>query len=262
MSAECKFVPMSDANTWRLRTTATLPFQLHEKVGLNVGAIERLCQVAGFRHLRIQNDPNGETSQAIPQVVGFDARGAAIAGKAAFKEVPTSQFDYSPGLKFERGFKQARWKNLTVSLNTQEMKQRILRSDGKVTDSEEWGRETDKALKRAVIKSGTRHLVCDFDCYDKGMALLVYSLISTWTAFLARGGKVDLGPYETAGVFILYTVVFGAYTTAWGSSKYGKEKSGEGQRAGLIFGPEIDRAITLAVLTYTSKLAKGIPEDK
>ena len=252
---------MPDANTWRLRTTATLPFQLHEKVGLNVGAIERLCQVSGFRHLRIQNDPNGETSQAIPQVVGIDARGTAIAGKAAFKEVPTSQFDCSPEHEY-LAFKQARWSDLTVSLNTQEMKQRILLSDNKVTDSEEWGRETDKAIKRSVIKSGIRHLVCGLDAYDKVISLLIYSLVSTSTIFVARGGRVDLGPYETAAVFISFAVGIGAFTTAWGSSRYGKEKPGEGQRVNLINGPELDRAIALAVLTYTSKLAKGIPEDK
>lgn len=258
MSLEHKFVPMSEANTWRLRTTATLPFQLHESVGLNVGRIETLCQIAGFRYLKIQNDPNGETSQAVPLVVGVGRDGQAVASRAAVKNVPTYQFDSSQVFDVRWPMKQARWKDSTISLNTEEMKQRILLSDERVTDSNEWGKQIDKALKGAAMKGGVRHLVSGLDRFEKIMTPFFYALIfSNDLVTIAKGESPEAIPISATSIVITGTLMTGLY-----SLRYGVEKPGGGRRVSLFYGPELDRAIALAVFTYTSKLAKGIPGDK
>jgi len=261
MSPEREFVPMSEANTERVRTTATLPFQLHERVGLNVKRIHSICQLAGFSHLKIQNDPSGETSQAVPQIVGLDRNGSAVAGKAAVKNVPTYQSDYSPDPVFDVGrpMKQAVWKNLTVSLNTEEMKQRILLSDERVTDSSEWGKQIDEALKKATLRSGVRHLVGDIGRVEKILSLFFYTLV--YSEDLVSIAKDDTSLLEAIPMFATSFALTGVVMTAMNSLAYGTEKPGEGRRASFFFGPELDRAIALAVSTYTGRLAKGLSED-
>ena len=264
MSAERKFVPMPEANTSRLRTTATLPFQLHEEVGLNVKRLHAICQVSGFSHLRIRNDPQGETSQEIPQVVGIDREGTAIAGKVKIKKVPTFQFDHSPvdhspAFVFGRHWKQSRWQNLTISLNTEEMKQRIRLSDESVKNPTMWGEEIHRALKSGTLKAGTHHLLKDFKRFEKIFTLFMYTLMSSEEILsVARG---DLGLGNLAPTLAVDAVLIGTFMTVMHSLGYGVEKPGEGRRISLFFGPELDRAVTLLVLTHTQSLAKGITEN-
>lgn len=262
MSIEQKFVPMSEANTVRVRTTATLPFQLHEEVGLNLKRIDAICQVGGFQYLKIQNDPKGETSHAVPQIVGIDRSGSAVAGKVRLKEAPTFQSEYTPDTPafYLDRMKQGRWKNLTILLNTEEMKRRILSSDARVTDPSEWGNEINKALKMAMVKNGTRHLVKDLDRFDQFFTLLFYSLVySDEIISLAKG---ESGPLETLSKMAGSLAITGMVMTTLYSTFYGVEKPGKGRRISLFYGPELDRTAVLLALAYTSRLAKGISKDK
>ena len=259
MSVERKFVPMPEANTSRLRTTATLPFQLQEEVGLNIKRLHAICQVAGFRHLRIQNDPQGETSQAVPQVVGVDHDGTAIAGKAKIKRASTFQAAYSPSPEYELLWKQARWQNLTISLNTEEMKQRILLSDENVRNPERWGEEINGVLKKAVIKEGVHHLVNDFKWYEKLLTLFGFAVFFSDEIVNALAGNLE--PKTIVPRIAFSYALFGTLMTGLHSFLWGAERQGGGRRISLFYGLELDRAIALAVLTYTQRLAKGITED-
>lgn len=260
MSLERKFVPMSEANTERIRTTATLPFQLHEEVGLNVKRLHLICQVSGFSHLRIRNDPQGETSQEVPQVVGIDRDGTAIAGKAKIKKAPTFQLDHSPAFMFEKPWRQARWQNLTISLNTEEIKQRILLSDESVNNPIIWGKEIHKALKSGTLKAGTHHLLKDFESYEKILTLLGFALHSSFEIGGALTGNIE--PEAVVPRIAYRIALLGTVMTGLHSFLYGLEKPGEGRRISIFFGPELDRAAALLALTYTQRLAKGISEDK
>ena len=259
MSPERKFVPMSEANTERIRTTATLPFQLHEEVGLNVKRLHVICQVSGFSHLRIRNDPQGETSQEVPQIVGIDRDGTAMAGKAKVKKVPTFQIDYSPTSEYGEPWKQARWQNLTISLNTEEMNQRILLSDESVKNPTMWGEEIHKALKSGTLKAGTRHLVKDFERYEKLLTLLGFTLHSSFEIGGALTGNIE--PEAVVPGIAYRIALLGTVMTGLHSFLYGLEKPGEGRRISLFFGPELDRAAALLALTYTQRLAEGITEN-
>ena len=259
MSAERKFVPMSEANTGRLRTTATLPFQLQEEVGLNVKRLHTICQVAGFRHLRIQNDQEGETSQSVPQVIGIDNDGTAIAGKAKIKRAPTFHVDYSPTSKYMEYWKQSVWQNLTISLNTEEMKQRILLSDESVGNPTRWGEEINGALKKAAIKEGTRHLVKDFRRFEKLLTLFGFAAATSSEMIDALTGNLE--PEAIVPRIASSVVLFGTIMTGLHSLTSGPERQGEGRRISLFFGPELDRAVALLALTYTQRLAKGITEN-
>jgi len=259
MSVEHQFVPMSEANTACLRTTATLPFHLHEEVGLNVKRIHAICQVSGFRHLVIRNDPEGERSRATPQVVGIDRNGSAVGGKVAFREVPAFKSDYTEVHYGTFPQKQARWKNVVISLNTQEITQRILHSERKVTDSDEWGKEINKALKKAMTESGTRHLVKDLTRID-----LIFTLVGNWLIYkndLIEIVKEGIDPQVALSRLALRTVSVGVIFTTISSLFDGVEKPGEGRRVSLLYGPELDRAVVLLALAYSSRLAKGISKD-
>jgi hypothetical protein len=260
MSIENKFVPMSEANTERIRTTATLPFQLHEQVGLNVRRIHTICQVAGFRSIRIQNDQRGETSQSFPQIVGIDRNGSAVAGKVALKEVPTYQSDFPHGDSLSEADKQSRWKNLNISLNTEEMKQRILLSGRRVTDSLEWGKQLDSVLKRAMVKNGALHLVKDITRSEQKNALLLYTAFASFR--LLSHAIYNYGPQEFLFYSTLHFVITGTSITTMSSAVSGVERSGQGRRVSLFYGPELDRALILLAIAYTSRLAKGVPKDE
>ena len=259
MSAERKFVPMSEANTGRLRTTATLPFQLQEEVGLNVKRLHAICQVAGFRHLRIQNDPEGETSQSVPQIIGIDNNGTAIAGKAKIKKAHTFHVDYSPTSEYKKPWKQARWQNLTISLNTEEMKQRILLSDESVRDPTRWGEEINRALRKAATKEGVRHLVNDLERFEKLLTLFAFALVSSDEIVDALAGNIE--PKTVVPRIAFSFALLSAVMTGIDSLGYGREKPGGGRRISLFLGPELDRAVALLALTYTQRLAKGITEN-
>ena len=252
-------MPMPEANTSRLRTTATLPFQLQEEVGLNIKRLHAICQVAGFRHLRIQNDSEGETSQAVPQIVGVDRDGTAMAGKAKIKKAHTFHVDYSPTFEYKKSWKQARWQNLTISLNTEEMKQRILLSDESVRDSTRWGKEINGALKKAAIKGGVRHLVNDLERFEKLLTLFGFALCSSSEIMSALAGNIE--PKTVVPRIAFSFALLGTVMTALDSLGYGREKPGGGRRISLFLGPELDRAVALLALTYTQRLAKGITED-
>ena len=216
--------------------------------------------MGGFRYLKIQNDPRGETSRAIPQVVGIDRSGSAVAGKVGMKEAPTFQSEYTLDPHSDRPQKQARWKDLTISLNTEEMKRRILASDGRVTDPRQWGEEINSVLRRTMVRNGTRHLVKDLNRFDQFLTPFFYSLVY-WDEIISLA-KGEAGPLETLSKMGGSLALVGMVMTTVDSFFYGFERPGKGRRVSLFYGPELDRAVVLLAIAYTSRLAKAVPKDK
>jgi len=248
---------MTEANTDRVRTTANLPFQLHEEVGLNVRRLETICQIAGFRHLRIQNDPHGETTETVPQVVGINPDGSASAGKVRVNKIPTYRVMYSLNNRAALFYKQVVWKDMTIFLNTEEIKQRILFADESVRNPVMWGNEINNALKSATFRSGAHHLIRELGVFDRAASITNYSVMF-YTA-LRGASEHNLDPLNTAYMIAYALVLVGTSFTLATSLIYGFEREGEGRRISFFFGPELDRAVALALVTKTGRLAKAIP---
>ena len=85
-------------------------------------------------------------------------------------------------------------------------------------------------------------------------------------SFLYSDGIVNLAKGEAGPLEVLSSMgrglaITGMVLTTLHSFSYGVEKPGEGRRVSLFFGAELDRAVILLALAYSSRLAKGIPKD-
>src|SRR5260221_13089202 len=242
-----EYTPMSEANTDRITVTATLPFHLEKRIGLNTKYIHTLLQSGRIKDVKITSDQDGETSKAVTQIVGMGRDGSALAGKTKTNTIPTSNYNLDPKNNFY--LKQGSWPSLDIIMNVSEMKQRFLQFGEKVTDPKTWQKGIDQSIREAIIKSGTKHL----------------------TSGLTRSEK-----FGSSGILFAYSVgiVGFAYnqnlnTLAWASilatvtylneaMELGLEKPGSGLRFNLFMGKEIDRALALNVYGRLKPIAKSL----
>ena len=77
---------------------------------------------------------------------------------------------------------------------------------------------------------------------------------------ILRAPKLGLDPKTTAHTIAAVIVMNGVMFTTLHSLGYGFEKKGEGRRVSLFYGPELDRALVLALVVPTGRLAKAIPK--
>lgn len=249
-----RFTPVSCANTDRIHTNVELPFGLSDEVGINTKFATALLQIGGFRHVRITGDSEGETSQVIPQIMGTDAHGLALAGEALVKTVPTHSYEVAE-LKDET-VKQARWKDLDLTLNLAEIINRIEQTDKSVRDAQVWAQEVDQALRHTLINAGVENLLGGLHILEKLLVLIVYGtrvgLVSGVNINSISTNSIQPLSLEVAlGHFIAPGIVWSFYE----SMKYGVEKPGEGRRFSTVLGPELDRALVLGVIGRLNKLA-------
>lgn len=260
MSVENRFVPLSEANTSRLRTVVDLPFGIEDSIGLNVPRTHLLCQVAGFRFLRIETDWEGETSQVVPQIVGVNSQGGAYAGAASIKRVSACNYEYK-GRDGLYTWKQARWSDLRLTFNVNEIQQRIMDSGNNVREVGLWSQEINTALKQGIVRAGVRHLVFGLDASEKVLTAVNYSsqlnLATDFSLLIRSPGfhalNFPLLMIEFIGVSIIFNVFH--------SVNYGRERGGSGRRLSLFMGPELDRAAVLSVLSRTQPLVREIAEE-
>ncbi len=244
------FTPLPRVRTLKVRSDElTLPFKLEEQLGLNVGKIGTLTQLAGIKSVRIINDKSGEISKATPQIVGFNSDGSALSGAAKVSTVPISDGN----LKDNEGqFHTSRWADLTIVINTEETKQRLLHSDHTLNQPQPWAKEVNKAVKKEILKAGNKHLLT-MTVNDKILTTIVYSLE---TATIARILSMSGTTGEHTASIVMNFLTTSLFWNTWRSVWEGIEGRGHGSRLSLIVGPEIDRAIVFNALLIPSLLVK------
>ena len=248
MSKKHELVPLSQANTDRIRSTVELPFKLEDKVGLNVDRLHTLLQLGGTQSLRITSNPDGETSWTSFSVIGVNGDGSAAAGGVKTKMIPTftNSVDRMPGSLLT---KQALWQNMRVSFNVKELQKRILGGDGDVRQPTRWTKEIDRGLRTSVMQTGERNLLSfGYDSLDK----LRNSLWYTFGAVAAATGGA-------AGV-IPYAIVSIPLNLALESFRWGVEGPGRGFRLSLFRGWELDRWLALGMYELTGPVVQEIPK--
>lgn len=252
-----QFVPMSEANTDRIRTSVSLPFKLEEKIGLNVGRIETLLQLGGFADLKISQEEDKETSSVVPMVVGINNKGEAVAGKAKVKVIPISQESVHLGKDL---FRDSRWSNLDITLNIEELQQRLLESGNNIQKTISWVRDINQTLTRGIIRAGLRNLLSIKDrTKEDWLAPLIY--YGAWHANTLVGKTFYGAEASTSWAIIANSVAAAAvYHFLSAIVPPGPERKGSGTRFSVFIDFELDRAIGLFALGNLSTLAKPIDQ--
>lgn len=259
MSIENQFVLMPEAQTERIRTVAKLPFGIENDIGMNISKLQIALQLGGIDHLKILSETEGEKSSVSTSIVGMDAQGNAYAGRSKMNVVPVSSSEVS-NTEGEEFRKQTQWLNLSISLNTEELKQRLMTSGKSVRKPQYWAIEINKALKREINKNCIRHLVGDFSVFEKILVPLVYAddIAHSMNMGLLNIMTRTFSPQPLNVLSLLGNLTYsGIFFSAWDSMVYGPEKKGQGRRISLFLGYEIDRAALLLVHTSTSTFAKA-----
>lgn len=230
------YVPLSEVYSESIRSGLNLPFGLSDEIGLNVKKAEWLAQVGGLRTVVIKNDPNGETSKVQHNIVGINKDGSGMAGASKVDYAPTS------GLEMKQDkyrIHSARWADVTIKINTEEVTNRILGKSLTATDPNSWVPDLNRAISTEVRKAGNKQLLPISPDY------FGFFWVYSWNAFYAISSAIEAERFSVplvllsiAGKNIVSGIVWETISTIFS----GAESRGKGSRLTLGIGPELDRA--------------------
>lgn len=252
-----RYKPIDQANTQKVRFSVPLPEYVdRERVGINVGRIEKLCRIGGIGHLRIVGETQGKTSSFTPAIVGFSNKGEAYAAKTGVKNsVPTYSVDYERDEFVPHSF---RWANGTVRVNLNEVADRIvsdLRWKKDAREIKAWSQHLDLSLRRGIAEIGTRHLIVEankayFTITTLVGALIAFGLIPPFDPRVPETGRIIFSIAAQHQIMNAIDFVSGKF------SHLGEH------RWSITNGAQPDRAILLKVLTDRGNLVKTLPKPK
>ncbi len=251
------YTPLESANSRVTRFAVSLPEYVDKtKIGVNLPAMHVLCRLGGIAHLRVATIHDGETTRSYPSIVGVSRGGEAVSGLNSVQTVvPTHSInsqDLDKGVTLVGNRHPCRFINTTVTINTNETNTRIL-NDKKwtrgVRSPEAWGYHIDTAVKHGILKSGLHHLVFGLSKLDAINVGIQYCLMAFF--------EIQKGPTIESAVGRFFTVsgMLNLINFAFASIQ-GKE-----YRLSTIYGPQVDRAIALALISSKTTLVKGIPDS-
>lgn len=247
------FISLSEANCGdndSCRVNLDLPYGLGEKIELNVGKIDNLRQIGGFKSVFILPDNESGTSETVFQIDGINNDGTAIAKKASIKTVPKGSFDFQKETTFNR----IDWPDLKIKINVEEIQKRIMDADKNLRDNLAWSKELNETIKSNILKGGTNHL-----CPTLGRMKIrdkMEFIYSYGAPFLLNNFKVDFGLIPQ---FLMISAIWNVANPLFYG---GPEKKGKGYRNSLTFGPEMERAAILNLHgNFGAPIARAIPEN-
>lgn len=258
-SIEKGFMPLRKAQSEQVRFQVSLPEFIDQGgIGVNLREIHRLCQIGGIRRLVVFGVEDVDTSKATPQILGFNSQGSAYMGKAGSNTIipPTESYSAINPESFWRHTQS--WRDAVIVVNMDEVSKRIT-SDEKwaegIRDLKAWSHYLNKGIKDGISKEGVSHLL---KLPDKVSLAIFGVAVTTNTAGLWR-----LEPQSTQFLELLtnYFLMGAGWNTL--DRVFGRKPklSDQNTRYTLFWGPEVDRAILLKILTKTSTLVKQIPRQ-
>lgn len=249
------FVPVSSLNTFEKRVgfVGDFPEWLDlDKIAINWKRTQTICNLGGIYRVLVWGSNDGESSKTIPQIAGFNLRGEAYASKvSASTQVPF--FDNrSTALnsKAEHPFREV---VAHITLNNNEIVQRIQNQGKNVRSTEAWAHHINKSLGQGLENIGLKHLVIELNRRDNLLAVYEYVFpialltgINTFYKLIGLNYHPDFTDY-----LLLYAAGL--------SFEFIRRVHHRG-RLSLFYGPQLDRALALVALTRTSRLVKSLPE--
>lgn len=258
MNAERGFVPIADAQSERLIIKIPFPeFVEDQKIGVNVREIHRLCQIGGIRKIAVIGIDDLDTSRSEPQILGINEQGSAYMGKAVSKtEPPVSLSDsgYTEGY-----YHTERWTNAVIAVDMNALKERIVhdrRWPEGVRSPSAWSHYLNKGIKDGISNEGTLHLLSlspkvRLAFFTTAVGLDVSGIglpfISTHHPHFPEVSETVLRYFVSSSLWNIVDRVFSGGTIRDNKVRYT-----------LFYGPEVDRAILLKILTKTRTLVKQI----
>lgn len=256
------YVPIEYANTERTRFVIPFPEYIKpEQIGVNLGRLGTLLRVGGISHLRVAGQTDGETSRFTPTVVGFDSQGNAYAGKKGEK-VAVSEFsafddEASPSLDASLWRPHAAtWKEAVIHLNLNEIAERIRQEsnwDRGIYSTKAWAHHLDEGIRKGVTGIGMRHLALGLNIYRWSTVAFQFGV----TTFLEA--QTGYFPIERLASAIL---VVGQLRNV--IDYFGYRNTDDGYRWSAFYGPQLDRALLLKILSSRTNLvmaSSGNPTD-
>lgn len=260
--AKTKFVPIDQIQSERLRVDLQLPpFIPVHQIGVNVGRVRFLCNIAGIDHLRVESVSQG-TSGFIPVIVGMDDQGSAVAGRVGLKtEVRTFSTETDRlGNEIIDAEHPKRWTDAKVSLNTDEVARQIQANpeiSAGLRSPEPWADVLNQSIKRCLIDEGTRHLILGLRASEWGATAFFWMYAGVMSSGVVLS-PFSLRPHIPAFQEFLLQLMIGS--AIWNGIDYtfSRSKPGHPYRLSLIKGPQLDRALILNTLGRLGRVAKVI----
>lgn len=227
-----------------------------DRIGVNLGRIDRLQRIAGIKQITVTGRTFDETSGVDIQIVGMNPDGSAMAGKGGSKTAIPA-YESHPLVANDRVPMSQRQINLNISANLDEIASRLTDSKDGVRSPKRWAKELDKGVRDSINKAGTDNLIRNIDNSTKfnlGFGLGSYALIALFFDQLLNGSFSNFPKlYEGA-------LIGGYIGTRIASLAYSRKL--QGHRFSFSIGPQFDRAVVLRTLTSTQKLVKDLHPDK
>ncbi|HWA52218.1 MAG TPA: hypothetical protein VG895_04140 [Patescibacteria group bacterium] len=237
---------IGNAQSSRVRTEVQLPYGQEDSIGIDTTYATQLIHLAGFRHLKIVSKNNGDVSSVEAQIIGRSGN-SAIMGATKVNEVAIQSNELNPDKHIKGNSKHYSWPELQVNLNTSEIRQRINDKGLATKNSSEWSNQINLAIKQAIRKQGTEHLLLSkttlTDKLDGFQIVLCFGSIIAGEAYPI---------YPT----IIIGLTQGARIVRSFENLQGLEnfKEGRGYRLSLIPGIEIDRWLLLQAYSRVKPL--------
>jgi len=233
------------------------PFVDQDRIGVNLGRINRLQGIAGIRQITVTGQNSDTQSQDEVNIVGVNSDGSAIASKGKSKTtVPT--YESNSFVRNDWVPMNQRQIILNIRANLDEISLRLTNSKDGVRSPKGWARELDSGIRQSIKKAGTDNLVRNIDSEVK----FQYKFLAIWNlGWIALINTILLKEsiQDFPKVYIL-SMITGP--SIWNFLNMITDRQNPNLRKSIFLGPQFDRAIALRTLTASQKLVKDLRPDK
>lgn len=270
-----QYLPLSQVNTYlpdRLHLNIKFPEWLDpDSLGLNVQRLVGLQTIAGIHLVDIQGKFEKQTTKVTagaPNKGRYDGRGRGTGVSTLTTQFHRSTVpafhELAEGIKNGSYIHAFRWLNsLVINMNLSEMSQRIRHNKGDVRKPDDWAVSIDQAIRQSVRREGTRYLT-QLSGFDLIMyaSFVVIQLMSLPEKYILNS-PTELEVYKKILVdfFVLQILVTSASVIAM---RILNKKDINVRPTFFSFGPEIDRAIMLNILSRKPLIRpmQGLKEEE
>lgn len=273
MSKEQKFLPIDEIDNAKIRFDIPFPNKLDtEQIGINLKQILKLMRTGGIANLDVVGNWSQETSRFIPNIAGFNPQGNAYAAKSAVGEaVPLQKSSFHDLSKYIYRYdpkpQVMRWIEAEVDFNLNEINTRIDQSSNwqdQPLAPEAWSHFLDQGLKEEIKDMSWSHQIKRVPNGQpvswrlfQAASILFSTYIGYSEAYKAENPAV--GAYF--GIIITYLLnnfVANTFMVARHMVTNPPDKNPNDIRFSLFYGPEIDNALKVKLMSKFSTLAKAI----
>lgn len=235
------WIPIHEARNDRIDMSGVnLPSYVRDRVGVNLERTERLMNIGGIRNLSVVS-VGGERARAYPDIVGFDNAGQAIAGFSLAARESEKNMDLPVKERYLKGYQ---WCDLSVSINSDDIASRAVRSN--VYSTNTWSKELDSQIRREVRETGVKFSL---------QSSFFNNFLDTLSASTLIGLPIlfDLADNDPFMLIAWSAFVFQRIFVA----ELGLQQH-QPSRHSLFLYKHLDRAAWLAIKTRTTKVVKPL----